>query len=282
MTAGQQDGGQLPIWELVRRAYGYVLHEQRHLVRLALPWLIGAYGLGLVPTLLSAAWREGAWGLAALVDGVGYAAVVVAWARRLVLGEPWPRFAAPLHLPVLRFLLWSFLTMFLVLLPAGLLALVLLLILAGTLPAEPEAAPALGATALVFLLPFGLYLYIHVHLIFVPFARAVDERLGFAASWRLVRGKALRLLAALALVALPLLLLALVGAALLALLLAGGDELPMLPSEGGAVTVTGVLADLALRSITYADAAITATFLAAAYVQLLKRAPACGPGREGG
>ncbi len=265
----------MPVIALVRTAYAYVLHEQGRLVRLALPWIAIAYAVGLLGNLLGGASIRVGWTAAGIINWFGYSAVAVAWLRHLVLGEPWPRWMAPVTPFVLRFMFATVLLVLLVAVPTALVAALLSLVLGALL--GPQAG---GSAALVLALGLGLWAY--VHLIFLPFSRAVGERLDLAACYRLVKGRALPLLFGFLLAVLPLMLVAALGASMLAALLPLAEGEARLPSEGGPPSPGGVLVDLLMLAASYADAAITASFLAGAYVQLIRPGDPPPPARHFG
>lgn len=267
----------LPVTGLVRQAYRYLLAEQRRLIRLALGWLLLAYALGLLLSRLPGVPSPRAWAIANLVDFLGYSAVGVAWLRHLVLGEAWPNRTAPLRGPVFAYIFWGFLAMLLAVVPALLASSV-----AGGLLALLFARTSAQAHLLIGDTVMGAALlasYLFTRLMFVPLARALGEPVRFVESLALSRGNGLCLLLGSFLVVLPLLL-----AIFASLLLLGGagasGDVPGLPSQGAPLRPSGLLLDLVLRSVQYAEAALTATFAAGSYAFLLGRRG--GPPVSGG
>ncbi len=254
---------------LVLQAYRYLLAEQRRLIRLALGWLLLAYALGLLLSRLPGVPSPQAWAIANLIDFLGYSAVSVAWLRHLVLGEAWPNRMAPLRRPVFAYIFWGLLAMLLAVVPVLLASSLwggLLALLFARSPAQAELL--IGYTVMAGAL---LASYLFTRLMFVPLARALGEPMRFVGSLALSRGNGLRLLLGSFLVVLPLLLLAILAS----LLLLGGagasGDVPGLPSQGAPLRPLGLLLDLLLRSVQYAEAALTATFAAGSYAFLLRR-----------
>lgn len=242
----------LPVLALVLTAYRYVWAERLTFLRLATPWLGAglAIAAGAAPLGLYSQTTAGL--LVSLIDWLGYAAVAVAWLRHLVLGEAWPGLGAPLRAPAVRYLLWS----------AALGMAALLPVLAASLLAA--LVPALR----VPLLAAGTFVavVIAVHLLFLPLGAALDERLAVAQSIQLVRGHAIRIVFGFVAAIVPLAL-ASVVAAIIVSELTDAQRL----NAGGLL-----LRDLVVRLLHYADASITASFLAGLYSRLVRGVASAG------
>ncbi len=254
----------LSIRTTVVDAYRFVLHHQGRLARMALPWLLTAFAVATLPPRAGLGPAEAWTGAAGLVDLLGVSAVAAAFVRRLRRGDPWPRLAAPPDGATLRYLAGGLLVGVLVGLAAVALGSVFTVI-AGLLGA---LAPPVAGILLIPVVPLlvAALLGVYGRLAPLPVVAVLGGGFSPAAVWRRTRRRGLRILLIQLGVLVPLLAAAVVAAALLAGL-AGGDE-PVLPSEGGPLTPVGILADLALRSVGYAEAALTGTALAAVELRL--------------
>lgn len=241
----------LPVFAIVAAAYRYVWAELPALLRLSAPWLAAGLALFAGGAVLGLYSFETAAMLEGLLDWLGYAAVAVAWLRHLVLGEAWPAFGAPPGAPAVRYLLWSVVLGVCASLPVGVASL-----LAAAAPAL--WIPLLGAGVLAAVA-------IAVHLLFVPVGAALDERPSFAQSAQLVRGRAVRIAVGFLTAILPLGIAGALAALAAASLFGTGD--PDAP-DGAALLVT----DLVVRLVHYADASVTASYVAGLYSRLVREA----------
>lgn len=241
----------LPVFAIVAAAYRYVWAELPALLRLSAPWLAAGLALFAGGAVLGLYRFETAAMLEGLLDWLGYAAVAVAWLRHLVLGEPWPAFGAPPGAPAVRYLLWSVVLGVCASLPVGVASL-----LAAAAPAL--WIPLLGAGVLAAVA-------IAVHLLFVPVGAALDERPSFAQSAALVRGHAIRIVVGFVSAILPLGIAGALAAVAVGNLFGAGD--PDAPGGPGLL-----VADLVVRLVHYADAAVTSTFLAGIHSRLVREA----------
>ncbi len=263
----------LSIRTTVVDAYRFVLHHQGRLARMALPWMVAALALATLPPRAGLGPAELWTGLGGLVDLLGVSAVGAAFVRRLRRGDPWPPLAAPLDGTALRYLAGGLLVGVLVGLAAVALGFVFMLV-ASLLRLLAPAAAGLVALPVVLLL-VGTLLAVYGRLAPLPVVAVLGGGFSPTAVWRRTRGHTLRILLIQLGVLVPLLAAGVAAAALFAGL-AGAEE-PVLPSEGGPLTPVGILADLALRSVGYAEAALTGTALAAVELRLPTAPPPGSP-----
>lgn len=180
----------LPIAETVRAVYFATLSNFRGLAMAALlPILLSLLLMAL------GRWFEGSAAFlfaAALLDLLPYTLFGVAWHRIVLLGNAEP--ARVITIWQRRH--WRFLGYALAITLIGwTIAEIHLVLLQGyTLgPLEDTPAQIPGPVLLVLLVSTWLVIYLTIRLSFVLPAAAVDERYGFADSWRHTKGQVLRL-----------------------------------------------------------------------------------------
>ncbi len=267
----------LPVATIVAESWRFVLHHQPVMARLALPWLLAAFAVATLPPRWGLGSIEGWSSVGRFLDFAGMSALGASFVRHIRRGEPWPRLGAPFDAMTARYLLGHLLVGLLVAL-AGLVPFLLFTLLAV---AAREATPLAG----LLMLPAGLglvavVLWVYGRLAPLPVAAALDGTFAPATTWRRTRGQALRILAIQLGMVLPLVLAAALGVGLVRWLV--GEDGVMLPSEGGPFTVGGVLLELALRSLGYAESALTATALTAISLRLARATDAPAADTSGG
>lgn len=190
----EQTTPSLPVWQTVSAAYRSFLIAPADLARaLSIPLLL-AIGLGMSEVLFASD-DSSSFGAATFVLVISYAVLGLAWGRFALLGERPP--LMPEVTKLRRFFVFSgYLLLF------GIIYLVIIFLTVAVLAVSTPNFVAIGLIVVVLCLiaswPLARFS------LALP-ATAIDRGLGLGGAWRLGRGNAARLLAALFLVNVPVL-----------------------------------------------------------------------------
>lgn len=178
----------IPVLRLARHAYLDLIGSWRGFAGMAAPWVV-------VPWLLLLPDQPFLELVADLGVTVGFAAVSVAWYRRILLNEPVPERYAPLRPEVGRFMGFSVVVILAATLPSILLA---LFMAGGTGEGPPQGA----ALLLVVAAPLGLLAAMRLQTVF-PAAAIGDRAVTLRTAWEGTRGNTWRMLLGVVLASLP-------------------------------------------------------------------------------